>query len=253
MELPKFSLGRLAAEFAVITLGVLVALGVESWRDDLAEREFEREFLEHIRSEFHLDSSRIATAIKARPIQQSHIDVALMVLDEGGTSTEADLLSVFMASRSVWSRQIGETFREVLGTGRLRLVTNANLRTRLIGFYSWLGVAIVTAPGLRDRMPYRDIVRGEIFPGLQRALRACGGEQARILSLPDTNMVAACDYGAGEDEVVSILGRLRAKPETLRALRRWAAAYTALEDRLVEAQTKIDELDLLIAEEIAQL
>jgi len=54
MELSKLSIARAAAEFAVITLGVLVALGVESWRDDVAERAFEREFLAHIKSEVWL-------------------------------------------------------------------------------------------------------------------------------------------------------------------------------------------------------
>lgn len=251
MELPKFSVARTFTEFAVIVLGVLVALGVESWRDDVAERELEREYLERLKSEFHVDAARIATAVKANPIQQNHINAALLVLDEGGSSTNQDLLSVFMASRSVWSRQIGATFRELLGTGQLRLVRNTDLRDRLIGFYSWIGVAIMTAPGLDDRSPYRDIVRGEIYPHLQEALRACGGAEARTLTLPDLNMVSDCDYGGGEDEVVSILAAIRSNPETLPTLRRWAAAFSALGERLDEVQKRTTELELLIAEEIA--
>ena len=155
-------------------------------------------------------------------------------------------------ARSVWTRQIGATFRDVLGTGELRLVLNTALRDRLISFYSWIGVAIVTAPGLDDRLAYRDIVRGEISPRLQEALRACGGAEARTLALPDLNMVTDCDYGASEDEVVSILAAIRANPETIRALRRWAAAFSALGDRLDAVQTRTNELELLIVEEIAQ-
>ena len=185
-------------------------------------------------------------------MQQAHIDAALIALDDGGTSTNQDLLSVFMASRSVWSRQIGASFRELLGTGQLRLVHNTELRDRLIGFYSWIGVAVITAPGLDDRLPYRDIVRGEISPRLQEALRACGGAEARTLELPDLNMVSDCDYGASEEEVVSILEAIRSNPEALRALRRWAAAFSALGDRLEAVQKRTIELELLIAEEIAQ-
>jgi len=88
-------------EFAVIVLSVLVALGFESWREDVEEHELELEYLERLKSEFHVDTARIATAIKASPIQQSHIDTALTVLTAGGCSTKHDLLSVFMASRSV--------------------------------------------------------------------------------------------------------------------------------------------------------
>jgi len=237
----------------VIVLSVLVALGVESWREDAEERELESEYLERLQAEFHVDARRIATAIKAHPIERSHLDAALKVLDASGTSTQQDLLSVFMASRSVWSRQIGATFRDLLSTGQLQLVQNAELRDRLIGFYSWIGVAIVTAPGLKDRMPYRDIVRGEIYPGLQEALRACGGESARTLALPDLNMVSACDYGASDDDVISMLARIRSNPEALPALRRWAAAYTALGDRLYEVQERLTEMEVLVAKEIARL
>ncbi len=240
------------AEFAVIVVSVLVALGVEGWREDVADRALEREYLERLKNEFDVDSSRIASAIEARAIQQGHINAALVILDEGGTSTDEDLLSVFMASRSVWSREIGATFRELFGTGRLQIVTNGELRIRLVGFYSWINVAIVNAPGLNDRMHYRDIVRGEIDPRLQEAMRACGGVRARTLELPDLNMVSNCDFGATDDETASILARIRSNPDGLRALRRWAAAYSALEARLEESDNRINEMKLLIAEEIAR-
>jgi hypothetical protein len=122
---------------------------------------------------------------------------------------------------------------------------------QLIQFHTWLYVAIVEAPGLYDRMPYRDIVRGEIDPKLQEAIRKCGGEQARILNLPDMNMVATCDFGAGEMASADILRRIRANPETLPALRRWAAAFTALEARLDESHGRITEMNRLISEELA--
>ncbi len=82
-------------------------------------------------------------------------------------------------------------------------------------------------------------------------MRACGGEQARTLALPDLNMVTACNYVAIEDEVASTLARIRSKPETFPALRRWAAAFSALGDRLGEVQRRVIEMELLIAEELA--
>jgi hypothetical protein len=252
VEIPKFSIVRTSAEFAVIVVGVLVALGVESWREDVADRALELEYLERLKNDFHNDSLRIAGAIETTAIQQSHITRALHVLEEGGNNSDGELLSVFMASRSIYSREIGATFQELFGTGQLRLVRNAELRIRLVDFYSWLSVAIVAAPGLRDRIPYRDIVRGEIDPGLQEAIRACGGEQSRILALPDTNMVLDCDYGASDDEVAVILDRIRSNPGTLPALRRWAAAFTALISRLDQVEDRIVEMELLLSNEIAR-
>ena len=249
MNLPKFSFARAIAEFAVIVLGVLVALGFESWRDDVADQALEFDYLQRLKSEFDADSLRINSAIEARTIQQSHIARALTVLKDSDSNSDEDLLAVFMASRSVWSRQIGGTFEELFGTGRLGLVSNADLRIRLVQFYSWINVAIVDAPGLKDRMAFRDIVRGEIDPGVQEAIRACGGEQARILALPDMNMVSECDFGGSDGDAAAILERIRSNPGTLPALRRWAAAFTALEARLEESHVKINEMKDLIAEE----
>ena len=250
MEVPKFSIVRTAIEFAVIVVGVLVALGVESWREDVADRTLELEYLERLKNDFHNDSVRIAGAIEATAVQQGHINLALQVLEDRGSNSDEELLSVFMASRSIYSREIGATFQELFGTGQLRLVRNSELRIRLVDFYSWLSVAIVAAPGLRDRMPYRDIVRGEIGPRLQEEIRACGGEQARILTLPDTNMVTACDYDVSEDEVALILDRIRSHPDTLPALRRWGAAFTALISRLDQVEERIADMEVLLSDEI---
>jgi len=252
VKVNAISIARLGAEFSVIVIGVLVALGVESWREDVADRALELEYLERLKNDFHEDAERITRAIEATTVQQSHIEAALAVLENERASTEDNLLSVFLASRSIWSREIGATFQELFGTGQLRLVRNADLRIRLVDFYSYLSIAIVAAPGLRDRLPYRDIVRGEIPPRMQVAIRACGGDQARILTLPDTNMVTSCDFGSSEDEASLVLGRIRSNPETLRALRRWAAAFTALITRLHSVKIRVDEMEQLVTAEIAR-
>ncbi len=252
MKLNTKSVARLGVESSVIVIGVLVALAVESWREDVADRALELEYLERLQNDFHDDAERITWAIEATTVQQSHINAALAVLEDEGANTEDDLLSVFLASRSIWSREIGATFQELFGTGQLRLVRNADLRIQLVDFYSYLSIALVAAPGLKDRMPYRDIVRGEIPPRLQEAIRACGGPQARILALPDTNMVANCDFGSSEDEANLVLDRIRSNPETLRALRRWAAAFSALVARLDSVTTRIDEIEQMVTSEIAR-
>lgn len=252
MKLDSKSIVRLSAEFSVIVIGVLVALGVESWREDVAERTLEFEYLQRLQNDFHEDAERITRAIEATTVQQGHIDSALAVLKDEGANTEDNLLSVFLASRSIWSREIGATFQELFGTGQLRIVRNPDLRIRLVEFYSYLSISIVAAPGLKDRIPYRDIVRGEIPPGLQKAIRDCGGVQSRILALPDTNMVKNCDFGSNEEEANLILDRVRSNPRTLRALRRWAAAFTALVTRLESVKIRVDEMEQLVTAEIAR-
>ena len=252
MKIDGSLIARLGAEFSVIVLGVLVALGVESYREDLDERELELEYLERLIVDFHDDYLRIENARKSTAIQQQHIDNALEILADDSRNSPGDLLSVFLASRSIWSREIGATFQELFGTGQLRIVRNGELRNRLVDFYSYLSIAIVAAPGLDDRIPFRNIVRGEISPDLQEAIRGCGGAAARILALPDTNMVTDCDFGVDNEAAAQALQAIRQNPEAIRALRRWAAAFTALKSRLDDVNTRVEQMEQLVINEIAR-
>ena len=231
MKFDSGLIARLGAEFAVIVLGVLVALGVESYREDREERELELEYLERLIVDFHDDYLRIENAREATAIQQQHIDNALIILADDQRNSPNDLLAVFMASRSIWSREIGATIQELFGTGQLRIVRNGDLRNRLVDFYSYLSIAIVAAPGLDDRIPFRNIVRGEVS---------------------DTNMVTTCDIEADDAMAAETLQRIRENPEAIRALRRWAAAFTALKSRLDDVKTRVDQMEQLVISEIAR-
>jgi hypothetical protein len=48
---------RLVAEFLVIVVGVLVALGVDSWAGDRADRVLEREYLHRLLDDVNSPSS----------------------------------------------------------------------------------------------------------------------------------------------------------------------------------------------------
>jgi len=65
-------------------------------------------------------------------------------------------------------------------------------------------------------------------------------------------MVTSCDFGSSEEEASLVVGRIRSNPETVRALRRWAAAFTALVARLDSVKIRVDEMEQLVTAEIAR-
>ena len=60
MNKPSLPWGRLAAEFVVIVIGVLVALGVDQWIDALDDRAREREYTVRLRGDLVADTLRFA-------------------------------------------------------------------------------------------------------------------------------------------------------------------------------------------------
>jgi len=79
-ELPR----RLAAEFAIIVLGVLVALGVDDWRSAQAELEREAYFLRSLTEDLQAD---IADFQAAHTNAQARVAAAAFVISELGART----------------------------------------------------------------------------------------------------------------------------------------------------------------------
>ena len=55
MKKPEISLGRAAGEFAVIVLGVLVALGVDGWNQGRKDSALEGDYLQRLEEDVRAD------------------------------------------------------------------------------------------------------------------------------------------------------------------------------------------------------
>ena len=167
---------RLLAEFAVIVVGVLVALGVDEWRENRADRELEGEYVVRIlgdllRSAPPLDSlaSRLGRAKAHLYFVQSYV----LAEEELPTDSAATVAALFKASRNQ-----GGTFRaslptttysELQSTGRLGLIRSAEVRAALGDYF----MRAETAVALLEVVPegFRVYVRGRIPAEVQGLIR----------------------------------------------------------------------------------
>lgn len=128
--------GRLAGEFGVIVVGVLVALLAESWWDQRGERTREMEMLERIYDELPGDSAALAIWGGWLEFVEPSVDVVRVVLAGGEPvpASAALALSYGVATVVIRGRSAG-TWDDLVASGGLADVTDADLRRALVGFY----------------------------------------------------------------------------------------------------------------------
>jgi len=130
--MPKAEPTRLFAEFVVIVIGVLVALGVDEWRENASDRASEAQYVERLISELVNDSTEMALAIRIGSRKAAGIDRVLGRLSDAAWVHERPS-AVFPDLTYTYARPELQTttFDELRGAGGLSLVRDEELRFRI--------------------------------------------------------------------------------------------------------------------------
>lgn len=125
---------RLAAEFVVIVVGVLVALGVDSFASWTQERELEREYLERLLEDVEYDLEELDFIQAIATAAQAYADSLLMPGVPDGWGESHLVGAVTLASNSRQADLSRSTFQELVNSGRIGLIRSRELRTQLANY-----------------------------------------------------------------------------------------------------------------------
>ena len=160
---------RWVGEFVVIVLGVLVAFGVDDWRQYRADRELEAHLLERLEEDLKADAADLALA-RTTVVRRQWLLGALLTDVEDGvgdarpyepppdslvdpTETRALLLAVGRLGGSIFESwdplkaPLGafavfaefdlsdDSFQEMLGSGAFRTLRDRSLRSGILAYY----------------------------------------------------------------------------------------------------------------------
>ena len=171
---------RFGVEAAIIVASILLALGVDEWRQEGQDRGLEREYLVRLADDLDtnlriLDSQQKTDAAK---VANARRVFSLVASGEWGELTpERAVISAYFASPSNTPDWVDDTYEELKSTGRLGLILNPDIRTDLLAYYRTLEVGDWAYQLMSTA--YRDAVRERMNPDLQLALRQmCGLERA---------------------------------------------------------------------------
>ena len=121
----------LLAELIVVLMGVLIALGVDSWWQGRAERGRELAYLRSINADLAVTVESLQSAIEGDSANFNRLDSALVFL-VGQEDVPVQELSRLTATTIVPFKLNTGTLNALVGTGDIGLVQSETLRSQLI-------------------------------------------------------------------------------------------------------------------------
>ncbi len=127
-------------ELFIVIVGVLVALVIDQWNDDRLEQAEEVEVLSRIISDIDLDLqafTRRLNSIDAK--EESLLRVRTALVNTGPTDSRQLLRDIIAGADYGWNQGLSSraTFDDLLGSGRLQIISAPEIRAQLAGYYQY--------------------------------------------------------------------------------------------------------------------
>lgn len=129
------TLRRHLAELVVVFVGVALAFAVENLREDLNERAVGEQYLRGFRSDLSADLAMLQAQQETRRGQLKNALVVLELFEEQTVKPQRFFEAYYSALLAQYTSPNRNTMDEVLSSGSLRLIRDANIRSRLLDLY----------------------------------------------------------------------------------------------------------------------
>lgn len=210
----KKSVARAAGEFALIVVGVMVALAGDSWLQSRDEDGLERVYLERISLDLERTLRGMASSTDAMDAIDAHARAVLRYLrgEERAAEPLQFVASAYHATRARFPTIADDAFVELSSGPGLALIDDGELRVQLVGFFQRSDRGPLPGIVVSDNVAYRDAVRRAIPGELQILIR----EECSAGAVP-----FSCDVEADPRLTEIALERLMADPNVRGSLNLW--------------------------------
>jgi len=205
-------------ELIIVTLGVLIALGISQWQQDLEDRELELEYVERLIQDLTLDIAAVSSIMKETEARAGYGRIILAAYDsKRRVNSPTDFVrAVEFGDYFSYPSYSTTTIDDLMSTGNLRLIQNTELKEAISRYYS----TIKWTEQFRELYRPTQLALMLLIPEfLKLDLRYALFQEGIAVSCGPT---LSCDRGipwapselvVTEAEVDRILGRLLSKPE----------------------------------------
>ena len=165
---------RILVEGGVVVLSILLALALDEWRRGIRDHDIEREYLARLL--FDIDANIVELdqqhAAQASQLSSARLVYPLVSRSEwANLDTSTAVRAAYFATPSPTPTWATTTLEELIGTGRMALITSAALRTEILEYYRFLEARDFAYQLMSTA--YREAVRRRMDPDLQLRLRTC--------------------------------------------------------------------------------
>lgn len=127
---------QVVLELALLVLGILIALAVNSWMDDRRSLRLERQYLERLLQDIDRSVAIVRDFVEFEDRQVASGILAYRGL-RGADPVDPEVLSTAISHlanrRTLWV--VRATYQDLLGTGNLRLVRSPEVRDAIVNLY----------------------------------------------------------------------------------------------------------------------
>jgi len=138
--------GRTFAEFALIVVGVLVALALEGWWSTLQDHRAESEYISDLYDEMERNVIALDGVGELRSEAEAALTQAAYLLETGQHLDSAEVFVVSLVRGGTFQtvpRITNSVFEDLRSSGRLRLIQNDKLRRSIMNHYGRLDATLL--------------------------------------------------------------------------------------------------------------
>ncbi len=153
-------------ELLIVVVGVLIALAINVWNDERLERAQERDFIRRLISDIDEDQRRFEFQLRAIDRKEASL-LRLRTTFAGGGAIEPTefLRDIVSGANFGWSQMTAErvTFDDLLESGRLGLIEDADIRALIATYYEASVQALIRIDERETQYPalsYQLVPRG---------------------------------------------------------------------------------------------
>ena len=184
-------------ELLIVTLGVLIALGIQQWNEDRLDRIEEKAILERFLDDLHTDIASLdymALLVGKKEESLTRLQT-IFASDERPADPNQFLLDVIQGAVLGWSQPPARsrTFEGILSSGEFGLIRKAGLRGSIVDYY-----------GEFDALSRRTDARETAFPRISYELVQRSPEsEGSIAPFYTTTNVAGIDINQTVDRILA--------------------------------------------------
>lgn len=157
-----------AIDFVILVVGVFIGIQASNWNDERKDKGLANAYLDRIKSDLIYDLKGLQARELYWRASAEAGDRALRFAEDGrATGGQWSTLLDFFNAGQIWNYAPSDgTYREMLSSGRLDLLSDAGLKSELSAYYVGRQTQ---ARALFDALPpYRDEIRAAVPYGFQR-------------------------------------------------------------------------------------
>jgi hypothetical protein len=232
---------RLGAEAVIIIASILLALGVDEWREEKHDRELESEYLVRLLEDLEANEAILNVQRRGDVTKVANARTIYPLISDGNWDDLDKTIAItasYNASPAATPNWVDDTFEELKSTGRLGLIQNANMRRNLLAYYRFLEAQDWAYQLMSTE--YRDAIRARLNPDIQLQIR----EQCRSREV-------GCRVTIDTSEAAAYLDWLTNNQKLADGLRRIIVQWTRGEtEYLPRVENRTNELKSLIEDEL---